>query len=48
MKKRMAAILTLTLVLIGLIFLVFYNSPEKESYKGVLVKSEEISRWQTV
>ena len=42
MRKRIFTMLTLTLVLIGLIFFAVSLYPEEESFEGVLVKNEAV------
>lgn len=48
MKKRVFAIVTITLVLIGLIFFTVKNMPRQDKYEGVLVKEDQYSGWQEV
>ncbi|MFA9464256.1 MAG: hypothetical protein ACERKN_08160 [Velocimicrobium sp.] len=48
MKKRIFAIVTLTLVLIGLIFFVMKSSPKEEKNEGVFVKEEIDRGWKEI
>ena len=48
MKKRILTIVTLTLVLIGLIFFVVKIIPRDNNYEGVLVYEDEFRGWQEV
>ncbi len=48
MKKRIFTIVTLTLVLIGLIFFVVKVIPKDNNYEGVLVQEQEFRGWQEV
>lgn len=48
MKKRVFAIVTVALVLIGLIFFTIKVYPKEKDYEGVLVQEEYLSRWQEI